>query len=111
MLSCGLLLLLPCGAAVGQAAPEAGSLLQTLPPPVSRPETVPDIDDRLSKPRAIADVEGMRLEVKGFRLVGLTVAAEADMGDALAPFVGADKRFQDLLDAAAAVRRELAARG
>ena len=86
-------------------------MLQTLPPPVSRPETVPDIDDRFSKPRAIADVEGMRLEVKGFRLGGLTVAAEADMGDALAPFVGADKRFKDLLDAAAAVRRELAARG
>jgi hemolysin activation/secretion protein len=99
------------GAAFGQTTPDAGSLLQTLPPPVSRPEIVPDIDDRFSKSRAIADVEGMRLEVKGFRIVGLTVATEADLGNALAPFIGPDKRFQDLLDAAAAVRRELAARG
>lgn len=105
------LLLLSLGHAFAQAAPDAGSLLQTLPPPVSRPETAPDIVDRFSKPRAIADVEGMRLEVKGFRIVGLTVAAEADMANALAPFVGPDKRFQDLLDAAAAVKRELAARG
>jgi hemolysin activation/secretion protein len=99
------------GAAFGQTTPDAGSLLQTLPPPVSRPEIVPDIDDRFSKSRAIADVEGMRLEVKGFRIVGLTVATEADLGNALAPFVGPDKRFQDLLDASAAVKRELAARG
>ena len=104
-------LLLSVGTAFGQATPEAGSLLQTVPPPASRPETVPDIDDRFSRQRAIADVEGMRLEVKGFRIVGLTVATEADMSAALAPFVGPDKRFQDLLDAAAAVRRELAARG
>jgi hemolysin activation/secretion protein len=100
-----------CGAAFGQTTPDAGSLLQTLPPPVSRPEIVPDIDDRFSKSRAIADVEGMRLEVKGFRIVGLTVATEADLGNALAPFIGPDKRFQDLLDASAAVKRELAARG
>jgi hemolysin activation/secretion protein len=99
------------GAAFGQTTPDAGSLLQTLPPPVSRPEIVPDIDDRFSKSRAIADVEGMRLEVKGFRIVGLTVATEADLGNALAPFIGPDKRFQDLLDASAAVKRELAARG
>jgi hemolysin activation/secretion protein len=111
LLSSSFLLFVSCRAAFGQATPDPGSLLQTLPPPVSRPETVPDIDDRFSKSRAIADVEGMRLEVKGFRIVGLTVAAEADLGNALAPFIGPDKRFQDLLDASAAVKRELAARG
>lgn len=111
LLSSSFLLFVSGGAAFGQTTPDAGSLLQTLPPPVSRPEIVPDIDDRFSKSRAIADVEGMRLEVKGFRIVGLTVATEADLGNALAPFVGPDKRFQDLLDASAAVKRELAARG
>ncbi len=111
LLSSSFLLFVSGGAAFGQTTPDAGSLLQTLPPPVSRPEIVPDIDDRFSKSRAIADVEGMRLEVKGFRIVGLTVATEADLGNALAPFIGPDKRFQDLLDASAAVKRELAARG
>jgi hemolysin activation/secretion protein len=53
----------------------------------------------------------MRLEIKGFRIVGLSVASESDMAEALAAFIGKDKRFQDLLDAAAAVRRVIAGRG
>ncbi len=82
-----------------------------VPPAVVRPDAGPAIEDKVSKQRAIADVEGMRLEIKGFRVVGLTVAAPEDMAGVLAPFVGADKRFQDLLDAAAAVKQELAGRG
>lgn len=97
--------------AFGQAAPGAGEILQTVPPAAVRPDSGPSIDDRFSKARAIADVEGMQLEIKGFRIVGLTVLPEAEMTEALAPFIGPNKRFQDLLDAAAAVKRELAGRG
>ncbi|MBI3096070.1 MAG: ShlB/FhaC/HecB family hemolysin secretion/activation protein [Rhodocyclales bacterium] len=82
-----------------------------MPPATVRPDSGPSIDDRFSKSRAIADVEGMQLEIKGFRIVGLTVVPEAEMAQALAPFIGPNKRFQDLLDAAAAVKRELAGRG
>lgn len=104
-------LLLCSAASFGQVAPGAGEILQTVPPAVVRPDSGLSIDDRFSKDRAISDVEGMRLDIKGFRLLGLTVAAPEEMSEALAPFVGPDKRFQDLLDAAAAVKRELAGRG
>lgn len=113
------LLLLSVGAAFAQVAPtpdqkeaaSPGRILQTLPPPVARPDSGPSVEDRFSKPRAIVDVEGMRLEIKGFRIVGLTVVAPEEMHEVVAPFLGTDKRFQDLLDAAAAVKQELAGRG
>ncbi|OHC64118.1 MAG: hypothetical protein A2045_15585 [Rhodocyclales bacterium GWA2_65_20] len=103
-------LVLCCGAAFGQTAPGAGEILKTLPPAVVRPDPGLRIDDTFSKAKAITDVEGMRLDIKGFRIKGLTVASEADMAEVLAPFIGPNKRFQDLLDAAAAVKRELAGR-
>jgi len=105
------LLWLCCAAAIAQTAPGAGEVLQTVPPAVVRPDSGPSIDDRVSKTRGIADVEGMQLEIKGFRIGGLTVVPEAEFTEALAAFVGPNKRFQDLLDAAAAVKRELAGRG
>ncbi|MCX7165093.1 MAG: BamA/TamA family outer membrane protein [Rhodocyclales bacterium] len=104
-------LALSCGTAFGQTPPGAGEILQTLPAPVMRPDPGLKIDDTFSRAKTIADVEGMRLEVKGFSIVGMTVAPEADMVGVLVPFIGADKRFQDLLDAAAVVKRELAGRG
>ncbi|MDP1609879.1 MAG: ShlB/FhaC/HecB family hemolysin secretion/activation protein [Sulfuritalea sp.] len=105
------LLCLNSATAFAQAAPGAGEILQTVPPAVVRPDSGPSIDDSLSKSKAVADVEGMQLEINGFRVTGLTVASEAEMTGALAAFVGPNKRFQDLLDAAAAVKRELAGRG
>lgn len=108
----GLLFWLFAGWAFGQTAPGAGTILQTVPPSTVRPDTAPDIEDKVSKPpRAIADVEGMRLEIKGFRVVGLTVADPAEFAGDLAPFIGTEKRFQDLLDAAAAIKRNLAGLG
>jgi hemolysin activation/secretion protein len=105
------LLWLCSAAAFGQAAPGAGEILQTVPPAVVRPDSGPSIDDRVSNLRGIADVEGMQLEIRGFRIAGLTVVPETEMTEALAAFVGPNKRFQDLLDAAASVKRELAGRG
>ena len=102
---------LHAGAVLAQNAPGSGEILQTVPPATVRPDVGPRIDDSFSRGRAISDVEGMRLEIKGFRLVGLTVASEAEVADVLAPFIGPDKRFQDLLDASAALKRELAGRG
>lgn len=95
----------------GQTAPGAGSVFQTVPPAAVRPESGPVIEDKVSRPRAIADVEGLRLDIKGFRIAGLTVASAEDFAEELSAFVGKDKRFQDLLDAAAAVKRHLAGLG
>jgi hemolysin activation/secretion protein len=53
----------------------------------------------------------MRLEIKGFRIVGLTVADPAEFASDLESFIGTEKRFQDLLDAAAAIKRNLAGLG
>lgn len=106
----GAALALGCGAAMGQTTPGAGDILQTIPPAVTRPDTGLAIDNALSR-RGIADVEGMRLDIEGFRIAGLTVMPEAELKEALAPFVGPNKRFQDLLDAAAAVKQALAGRG
>lgn len=95
----------------GQTAPGAGSVFQTVPPATVRPESGPAIEDKVSRPRAIADVEGLRLDIKGFRIAGLTVASAEDFAEELSAFVGKDRRFQDLLDAAAAVKRHLAGLG
>ena len=78
---------------------------------VAGPDSGPSIDDRASRPRAIADVEGLRIEIKRFRIVGLSVATAEDMEEDLAGFLGPNKRFQDLLDAAAAIKRKLAGLG
>lgn len=85
--------------------------MQTVPSGSARPDTGPSIEDRVTTPRAIADVEGLRIEIKGFRILGLTVAAPEELSDELSAFVGPDRRFQDLLDAAAAIKRKLAALG
>jgi hemolysin activation/secretion protein len=97
--------------AQGQTPPGAGSVLQTVPPATTRPDSGPSIDDRASRPRAIADVEGLRIDIKRFRIVGLSVATAEDMEEDLAGFLGPNKRFQDLLDAAAAIKRKLAGLG
>lgn len=96
---------------LAQQAPAPGTILQTVPPPVSRPETDLTIENRVSRPRAIADIEGLRIEIKGFRILGLTVVSPDVFAEDLAAFVGPEKRFQDLLDAAAAIKRNLAGRG
>ena len=91
-------------------APGAAEILQTLPQSSPKLDSGIKLEDKFTG-KAVADVEGMRIEVKAFRVVGLTTISEAELTEALAPFLGADKRFQDLLDAAAAVKRELAGRG
>ncbi|MCF8178221.1 MAG: BamA/TamA family outer membrane protein [Sulfuritalea sp.] len=108
----GLALVVASAAAFGQTPPPptAGELLKTVPPIVPRPDTGLKIDDALSL-RAVADVEGMKLDIVKFRVTGLTVVAADEMTDVVAPFVGKGKRFQDLLDAAAAIKRYLAGQG
>jgi len=105
------MLVLLAGAVFGQTAPPAGAILQTVPPATTRPDSGPAIEAPASRQRAIADVEGLRIEIKGFRITGLSVVSPDAVNDDLAPFIGKDKRFQDLLDAAAAVKQRLAGLG
>lgn len=104
-------LLLGLGIAQAQTLPGAGDVLKAMPAPVSKPDSALQIGGGAATARSVADVEGMKLEIKGFRTVGMTVMTDAELAAAFAPFIGPDKRFQELLDAAAAVKRELAQRG
>lgn len=108
--ACALILTLIVPGAHAQT-PDAGSLLQTIPSAPARPATDPTMEDRLQKARPIADIEGLQVEIKTFRLTGITVIPEAEAQVVVAPFLGPDKKFQDLLDAAAALKKLLAGRG
>jgi hemolysin activation/secretion protein len=91
--------------------PSSGDVLKTIQPPKLPVLSDPLVDQSSVKARAIADVEGMKLEIRRFKTVGMTVMEDAELKRLLAPFIGPNKRFQELLDAAAAVKRELAQRG
>ena len=95
-----------------QGAMDSGQLLQSVPQQRSPlPQRDLKLDMRLRESKSLTDVEGMRMEVKGFRLVGLSLIAEEDVQKALAPFLGENRNFQTLIDAAAKVKETLAQRG
>ena len=98
-------------AAHAQVSP-GGVLLRTLPEDIRRDiNTAPDIDNLLGKRKTLSDIEGLKTEIKGFKVKGMTIVGERKAALVLKPFVGRDKSFQDILDAASALRRELAERG
>ena len=103
--------LLGIGTAQAQTLPSAGDVLKSMPVPASKPDAGLQIGGGAATARSVTDVEGMKLEIKGFRTLGMTVMTDAELAAAFAPFIGPNKRFQELLDAAAAVKRELAQRG
>jgi len=93
--------------------PSSGSLLQTIPAPkpVQQSQSIDLLDERLQNTKAMTDVEGMKIEIKSFKITGLTVISPDQLVPVVNKFVGPNKKFQDLLDASAAIRRELARRG
>lgn len=99
------------GTAQTPPVPSSGEVLKSMPASKSLAPADPKIDQSAVKARSIADVEGMKLEIKQFKTSGMTVMSDAELASVLAPFIGSNKRFQELLDAAAAVKRELAQRG
>jgi len=94
-----------------QTAPGAGQLLQTVPQQAPRAPQELQLEMRLRESKSLTDVEGMRIEVKGFRLIGLSLVPEADVQKVLTPFLGENRNFQTLIDAAAKVKEFLAQRG
>lgn len=93
------------------SAPDSGTILQTLPRVPTRPDAAPDIENLLQKRRLISDVEDFETTIRAFDVRGATVLTAAEIQAAVRPFTGEKKTFQDILDAAAAVRRRLAADG
>jgi hemolysin activation/secretion protein len=61
--------------------------------------------------RAIRPVPGVKVNVKAFRITGLTVASEQRLQAVVQKFVGPDKTFDDLQAAAEAVSEELQREG
>ncbi|MBK7685196.1 MAG: hypothetical protein IPJ25_03505 [Rhodocyclaceae bacterium] len=74
--------------------PSAGEVLKTMPVPSGKPDAAVQVEGGAAKARSVADVEGMKLEIKGFQTVGMTVVKDADLAAAVAPFIGPNKRFQ-----------------
>lgn len=98
-------------AAVVQAQ-DAGSVLKTIPAEQFKLNNDLNTQQQLLKStQAITDVEGMKIDIKDFKISGLTVVKPEILKPALQQFIGPNKKFQDLLDAASVVRRELASRG
>ena len=96
-----------------RAQTAAGSLLQSVPAaaPIEQSQSIELIEQRLQNTKAMTDVEGLKLEVKNIKISGLTVIPPSELMPVVKQFIGPDKKFQDLLDAAGAIKRELARRG
>lgn len=91
-------------------SPWAG-LTPGIPATKPTPQSLELIEQKLQSTKAITDIEGLKLEIKDIRITGLTVISPDELMPAIKQFMGADKNFQDILDAAGAIRRELARRG
>ena len=93
--------------------PNSGSLLQTIPATKSsgQSQSIDLLDERLQNARAMTDAEGLKIDIKSFKITGLTVIAPDQLAPVINKYVGPNKKFQDLLDATAAIRRDLAQRG
>jgi len=93
--------------------PNSGSLLQTIPAskPAEQSQSLDLIEQGLNNTKAMTDVEGLKIDVKEIKIAGLTVLPPSELAPVVNKFVGPGKKFQDLLDAAGAVKRELARRG
>lgn len=96
--------------AAAPPTPDAGTLLREteraiqLPPSRPVPQAVP------AAPAAAPDVS-VQVEVKGFRLTGATLIAEADLIEALKPWTGRRLSFAELQKAADAIVELYRARG
>lgn len=97
--------------AQAQIPVESGSVLQSMPGQPTRQDSILNLEDRIQRSRAVSDVEGLKLEIKEFRFNGLTLVPAGEMQEALKSFIGPDKKFQDLLDAATTTKKLLAERG
>lgn len=104
---------LPVTFAVAQTqAPSAGSELRPFrqaPAVPDRPSSTLQIP-AAPKP-AVRQAPGLKLEVKAFRITGLSVASEQAFLPALEQFLGPDRGFVDLERAARAVTDQLRADG
>ncbi|MBK1614067.1 peptide ABC transporter permease [Rubrivivax gelatinosus] len=90
--------LLACSALHAQTPPDAGKLLRdaersnTLPPPVPPPAAAPA--------RPAQPVSGPSVQVRAFRLTGVSLLSEAELQARLAPFVGQTAGLAELRRAA-----------
>ncbi|MFO1320976.1 MAG: POTRA domain-containing protein [Burkholderiales bacterium] len=102
------LTLLSMGVTARAQTPDAGTLLRTVPSPARPAPGDATHEQRLLGPRkAISDVEGFRATIFGYKVRGLTVVPDEEAERVLKPFTGPKKSYQDVLDAAAALRSRL----
>lgn len=101
--------------APAQQVPSAGDALRDLrplnqpPPPSTAPSATLDVVPEMRPP--MPNLPGLRVEVKSFRISGLTVFTEQQLMPLLAPRLGPNRSFADLQAAAEAVADHLRAAG
>jgi hemolysin activation/secretion protein len=96
-----------------QRPPGAGDALRDIqdkpqapaPTPPTRIDVVPEAK------RAIRPIPGLKIDVKAFRITGLTEAKEERLQAVVQKFIGPDRTFDDLQAAAEAVSEELQREG
>jgi hemolysin activation/secretion protein len=96
--------------AAAQQAPDAGRLLDTVkpaPPPPQRPQ----FDLKVQPPPALKATDGLRVEVRAFRITGTTALPEAELAALLADLRGRTLTFAGLNEAAARLTRHYRANG
>jgi len=113
------LLALIGGLAAAQTAPppprpDAGSVLQQMQPPPAQPPGVEQAAPVLKIQRAVASPSsggGAKVQVKGFRIAGISAARADVLLPLLQRYVGPDKSLADLEDAAKDVEVALQRQG
>ena len=94
--------------------PDAGSVLQQIQPTTVPPASTDQSQPVLRVPRAVAAPAaggGAKVQVKGFRIVGLSAARAEPLLPLLQRYVGPDKSLADLEDAAKDVEVALQRQG
>ena len=94
--------------------PDAGSVLQQIQPSIVPPASPEQAQPVLRVPRAVSAPTsggGAKVQVKGFRIVGVSAARAEPLLPLLQRYVGADKSLADLEDAAKDVEVALQRQG
>ncbi|MDS4014055.1 MAG: ShlB/FhaC/HecB family hemolysin secretion/activation protein [Candidatus Accumulibacter sp.] len=109
----GLVALFACALTAAHAQQDAGQILRQIQGAPTAPK-LPEAEMNNQLPAfrpELSDVPELKMDIRGFTLSGVPDDERAAILDQLKRFIGEEKTFQDLLDAAATVKSHLNARG
>src|SRR5215471_14454472 len=81
-------------------APDAGTILQNIKPVPPPQKPSPGLQIAPPPPRPVMPAQpGIKVQVKGFRIVGNTVISDADLQKVVAPYLGKELDLDGLNEA------------